>query len=533
VTADEILTTTTPEEGAEPLLAMRGITKLFPGVIANDRVDFDVLAGEVHTLFGENGAGKTTLMRVLYGLYRPDDGEIRIKGQPVAITSPAEAIRHGIGMIHQHFTLVNTLTVAENVALGMKSSRGPLTNLNEVSARLAELAESYGLKVEPRAFVWQLSVGERQRVEILKALYRDVALLILDEPTAVLTPNEVDDLFRILRQLAEGGRGLVFISHKVAEVLDLSDRITVLRAGRMVGTLPGHTASRDQLIEMMVGHQLSAEVPTPPRPSGRPRLVLNGLRVRGDRGDESVRGVDLDVCEGEIVGIAGVSGNGQRDLAEAVAGIRPVVEGSILLDGEEVAGASPSRVRAAGLAYVPEERMRDGVISDFSVADNLILVDNRSRAYSRLGFLRRKAIRSHCEHLVDDFAVKTPDISTPARNLSGGNIQKLILARELSGSPRVLLVAQPTRGIDVGSAQYIHERLVDQRNAGTAVLVISEDLDEVMTISDRIIVMYRGRIIGSADPRTSTREAIGLLMAGVASDSRTDRASAEATLTSP
>ena len=384
--ADETLTTTTVQEGAAPLLAMRGITKFFPGVVANDRVDFDVLAGEVHTLFGENGAGKTTLMRVLYGLYRPDDGEIRIKGQPVAITSPAEAIRHGIGMIHQHFTLVNTLTVAENVALGMKSSRGPLTNLNEVSARLAELGESYGLKVEPRAFVWQLSVGERQRVEILKALYRDVALLILDEPTAVLTPNEVDDLFRILRQLAEGGRGLVFISHKVAEVLDLSDRITVLRAGRMVGTLPGHAASRDQLIEMMVGHQLSAEVPIPPRPSGRPRLVLKGLRVRGDRGDESVRGVDLDVCEGEIVGIVGVSGNGQRDLAEAVAGIRPVTGGSILLDDEEVARASPSRVRAAGLAYVPEERMRDGVISDFSVADNLILVDNKSRAVLAVWF---------------------------------------------------------------------------------------------------------------------------------------------------
>ncbi len=516
--ADEILTTTTREEHAAPLLEMRGITKFFPGVVANDRVDFDVLAGEVHTLFGENGAGKTTLMRVLYGLYRPDGGEIRFKGEPVAITSPAQAIHLGIGMIHQHFTLVNTLTVAENVALGLKSSRGPLTDLNVVSARLEELGETYGLKVAPRAFVWQLSVGERQRVEILKALYHDVALLILDEPTAVLTPNEVEDLFRVLRQLAEGGRGLVFISHKVAEVLELSDRITVLRAGQRVGSLPGHEASRDELIEMMVGHRLSEELAIPSRASGRPRLVLKGLRVRGDRGDESVRGVDLEVCEGEIVGIAGVSGNGQRDLAEAVAGIRAPIAGSILLDDREVAGARPGRVRAAGLAYVPEERMRDGVISDFSVADNLILVENRSRAYSRFGFLRRKAIRRHCEQLTDDFAVKTPDVDTPARNLSGGNIQKLILARELSGHPNVLLVAQPTRGIDVGSAQYIHERLVEQRNSGTAVLVISEDLDEVMTISDRIVVMYEGRIIGSVDPHTSTREAIGLLMAGIASD---------------
>ncbi len=516
--AENPLTTTGPEERAAPLLEMRGITKFFPGVVANDRVDFDVLAGEVHTLFGENGAGKTTLMRILYGLYRSDEGEIRFKGEPVAITSPAEAIRLGIGMIHQHFTLVNTLTVAENVALGLKSSRGPLTDLNVVSARLEELGETYGLKVAPRSFVWQLSVGERQRVEILKALYRDVALLILDEPTAVLTPNEVDDLFRVLRQLATGGRGLVFISHKVAEVLELSDRITVLRTGQLVGSLPGHGASRDQLIEMMVGHRLSEELPIPARTAGRPRLVLKGLRVRGDGDEESVRGVDLDVYEGEIVGIAGVSGNGQRDLAEAVAGIRPATSGSILLDGKEVAGASPGRVRDAGLAYVPEERMRDGVISDFSVADNLILVDNRSHAYSRFGFLRRKAIKRHCERLVDDFAVKTPDVDTPARNLSGGNIQKLILARELSGHPSVLLVAQPTRGIDVGSAQYIHERLVGQRDSGTAVLVISEDLDEVMTISDRIVVMYEGRIIGSADPRTTTREAIGLLMAGISSD---------------
>ncbi len=514
--ADEILTATTTEEQVAPLLEMRGITKLFPGVVANDRVDFDVLAGEVHTLFGENGAGKTTLMRILYGLYRPDEGEIRFKGESVAIRSPAEAIRLGIGMIHQHFTLVNTLTVAENVALGVKSSRGPLTDLKVVTARLEELAETYGLRVAPRAFVWQLSVGERQRVEILKALYRDVALLILDEPTAVLTPNEVDDLFRVLRQLADGGRGLVFISHKVAEVLELSDRISVLRAGQLVGKLPGHGASRDQLIEMMVGHHLSEELSIAPRAAGESRLVLKGLRVRGDRGDESVRGVDLEVGEGEIVGIAGVSGNGQRDLAEAIAGIRPPHGGSILLDGNEVAGASPRRVRAAGLAYVPEERMRDGVISGFSVADNLILVDNNNHAYSRLGFLRRKAIRRHCEHLVDDFAVKTPDIDTPAHNLSGGNIQKLILARELSGHPKVLLVAQPTRGIDVGSAQYIHERLVEQRDSGTAVLVISEDLDEVMTISDRIVVMYEGQIIGTADPRTTTREAIGLLMAGIA-----------------
>jgi simple sugar transport system ATP-binding protein len=504
-----------------PLLEMSGITKRFPGVVANDAVDFDVLPGEVHTLFGENGAGKSTLMRILYGLYRPDAGSIRISGRPVTIRSPADAIRNGIGMIHQHFMLVNTLTVAENVALGLKSSRRPLTDLDKVSARLEELAERHRLKVDPTAVVWQLSVGERQRVEILKALYRDVNLLVLDEPTAVLTPGEVDDLFRVLRELAGAGRGLVFISHKVNEVLELSNRITVLRAGRRIGTVPRVSASREQLVQMMVGHALAGEL-RPAKAGGRARrFELRGLHVKGDRGYEAVSGVDLDVEEGEIVGIAGVSGNGQRELAEAVSGIRPPSAGSVVIDGHDVAGSLPAAVRAAGLAYVPEERMRDGVVPEFTVAENLMLVDTGRETFSRAGFLRSRAIRKHCLELVERFSVKTPSLDTPARNLSGGNIQKLIMARELSGSPRVLLVAQPTRGIDVGSARYIHERILEQRDAGTAVLIISEDLDEVMTLSDRILVMYEGRIIGSADPRTSTREAIGLMMAGVSGDEQT------------
>ncbi|HXY45797.1 MAG TPA: ABC transporter ATP-binding protein [Acidimicrobiales bacterium] len=497
---------------------MSGITKAFPGVLANDHVDFDVRAGEVHTLFGENGAGKSTLMRILYGLYRPDAGQIRINGEVVEISSPAAAIRHGIGMIHQHFMLVNTLTVVENVALGLKSSRGPLTDLGKVSTRLEELAESYGLHVDPRAIIWQLSVGERQRVEILKALYRDVNLLVLDEPTAVLTPQEVDDLFRVLRQLAENGRGLVFISHKVNEVLELSDRITVLRAGRLVGTLSREDASQSRLVEMMVGHELSSDVRPAVAAGGQSRLVVRDLKVKGDRGQEAVRGLDLEVDAGEIVGIAGVSGNGQREFAETVAGIRSPTSGSILLGGTEVAGDTPAEVRAAGLAYVPEERMRDGIVPDFTVAENLMLVDNNKRSYSRLGFLRARAIKRHCQELVEAFDVRTPSLDTPARNLSGGNIQKLIMARELSGKPSLLLVAQPTRGIDVSAAQYIHRRLVEQRDAGTAVLIISEDLDEVMSISDRILVMYEGRIIGSADPRTTTREAVGLMMAGVGAD---------------
>jgi len=500
-----------------PLLQMTGITKRFPGVVANDHVDFEVRSGEIHTLFGENGAGKSTLMRVLYGLYRPEEGEIKMNGEPIAITSPADAIRHGIGMIHQHFMLVNTLTVAENVALGEKSRRGPLTDLGRVSTRIRELADTYGLSVDPQAVVWQLSVGERQRVEIIKALYRNVSLLVLDEPTAVLTPREVGDLFAVLRQLADGGRGLVFISHKVHEVLELSNRITVLRGGRNVGTLTAAEASRGRLVELMVGHTVAPETPPPRGNPGELRLSVSDLSVKGDRGTEAVRGLSLEVFAGEIVGIAGVSGNGQRELSEAIAGLRTPLSGSIRLGRAELAGASPAQARRAGLAYVPEERMRDGVVPDFTVAQNLLLVDSRSRNYSRFGFLRFRAIRRHCEQLISAFDVRTAGLDVPARTLSGGNMQKLIMARELSGHPKLLLVAQPTRGIDVAATRYIHERLIDQRDSGTAVLVISEDLDEIMTICDRVLVMYEGTIIGSADPRVSSREEIGMMMAGVRS----------------
>ncbi len=545
-----------------PLLEMRGITKRFAGVVANDGVDFDVRAGEVHSLFGENGAGKSTLMRVLYGFHRPDAGEILINGSPVTIASPADAIGHGIGMIHQHFMLVNTLTVADNVALGLPSSRGPLTEPARVSARIRELSETYHLRVDPNAVVWQLSVGERQRVEILKALYRNVALLILDEPTAVLTPQEVDDLIVVLRQMARDGKGLVFISHKVREVLGLSNRITVLRHGHNVGTMPASSATRDLLVEMMVGHALAPEEPTlraveaavvgatfdvpagagatatempfpaaspgpattpgdesagerPAPEAAAPRLVVRDLTVRGDRGTDAVRGLSLEVRGGEIVGIAGVSGNGQRELAEAIAGVRRPSGGSIVIEGTEVAGANAARGRAAGLGYVPEERMRDGVVADFTVAENLLLVDSQSPAFSRLGFLRGGPIRRHCQALVGAFDIRTPSIDAPAHTLSGGNIQKLIMARELSREPRVLLVAQPTRGIDVAAARYIHERLREQRTRGTAVLIVSEDLDEIMSLADRILVMYEGAIIGEAVPTASTRATIGMMMAGV------------------
>jgi simple sugar transport system ATP-binding protein len=499
------------------LLEMNGITKRFPGVLANDNIDFDVRAGEVHALFGENGAGKSTLMRVLYGFYQADSGKVYLDEKQVSIGSPAAAISLGIGMIHQHFMLVPTLTVAENVSLGLKSTRGPLKDIRRVSARIEELSSLYGLDVKPSALIWQLSVGERQRVEIIKALYRQSRLLVLDEPTAVLTPREVDDLFRVLKKMASEGCGLVFISHKIREVLALSDRITVLRAGKRIATVPASEVTGEQLAEMMVGRQIGAEGLSLDASSGEVRLKVRDLLVRGDRGTDAVRGLSLDVRAGEIVGIAGVSGNGQRELGEAVAGLRPPLRGSIQIDGVELAGKKAAAARGVGLGYVPEERMRDGVIGDFTVAENLMLVDSDKRACVRFGFLRRASVRARAKELVTMFDVRTPGIDTPTRNLSGGNIQKLILARELSGQPKVLLVAQPTRGIDVAAARYIHERLREEAAKGIAVVVISEDLDEVIALSNRIMVMYEGVIIGEANPRTTSREAIGLMMAGVSS----------------
>jgi ABC-type uncharacterized transport system ATPase subunit len=510
------------KEGREvtgtPMLEMRGITKRFPGVLASDHVDFDLYPGEVHTLLGENGAGKSTLMKILYGLYEADEGDILLNGEPLRINNPTDAISHGVGMIHQHFMLVPTLTVAENVALGLKSSRGILTDLDAVSARIVELGETYGLRVDPSTPVWQMAVGEQQRVEIIKALYRDARLLILDEPTAVLTPQEVDQLFITLRQLTKDGRGLIFISHKLHEVLALSTRITVLRHGKVTGSVPVEGATRESLAQMMVGRAVKL---APDKVEARPQetaLEIRDLRVLRDRGEEGVRGLDLDVRAGEIMGIAGVSGNGQMLLAEAIAGLRIPTAGSIKIEGVDVVGLTPKQVRAHGLAYVPEKRMKDGAISDFSVAENILLIDHGDPLYLSRGLYNFRAINEHCQKLVDEYTVKTPDLDTPACNLSGGNIQKMIIARELSGTPRVLVAAQPTRGVDIGAAEYIHKRLIEQRDHNTAVLMISEDLDEVFGASDRIAVMYEGRVMGVVDPNEVTREQVGLMMAGISEE---------------
>ena len=505
-------------EGVKPCrVEMRDITKRFPGVLANSGVSFDVRPQEVHALLGENGAGKSTLMRQLYGMYQPDSGTILVNGESVSFRSPADAIRAGVGMIHQHFMLVPTLTVAENVALGERSRRWPLSDTKRVAARVRELGEEYRLKVDPAAYVWQLSVGEQQRVEIVKALYKGAGLIILDEPTAVLTPQEVTDLFETLRRMVGEGHSLVFISHKLGEVMAISDRVTVLRDGRVVGSGRTSELSKGELVKMMVGREfkeLEARRLETRLQASPERLKIEGIRALGDRGTEALRGIDLSVRSGEIVGIAGVSGNGQRELAEVLAGMREASSGRVSLDGRDISRASlPERVEA-GMAYVPEERMRDGAIGEFSVRDNLFLYDHASSEY-RLGiFLRFAKMREHARKLVSDFAVKTPGIDTSLRSLSGGNIQKLILARELSRRPSMLVAAQPTRGVDIGATWYIHQCLLKQREAGTAILLISEDLDEIRSLSDRIAVMYEGRIVGIVERDKASLDEIGHMMSG-------------------
>ena len=434
-------------------IEMCDIVKRFPGVIANDRVCLTVKAGEVHALLGENGAGKTTLMRVLYGIHQPDEGRILIDGKPVSITSPAEAIRHGIGMVHQHFMLVPTLTVAANVALGLPSSRGPLLDLDVVSRRIRDLSKRYGLQVDPGAYVWQLAVGEQQRVEILKALYRGAHLLIMDEPTAVLTPQEVDDLFQTLRQMQAEGQGVIFISHKLPEVMAISQKVTVLRDGRVVQTLKTADTNQRELARLMVGREVIRQVDRPPVEMGRPRLVIKDLWVTGDKGLSAVRGVNLEIHAGEILGVAGVSGNGQRELAEVIAGLRHPTRGTIELDDTNVTGWLPDSMIGTGLSYVSEERMRDGVIKALSVEENMMIEDYGKGPFSRFTLLNFGAIADHCRRLVRDFEIKTPSLNTKLGHLSGGNIQKLIMARELYRQPSVLIAAQPTRGVDIGSTE--------------------------------------------------------------------------------
>ena len=482
-----------------PLVVMRGVTKRFPGVVANDDVSLELRAGEVHALVGENGAGKSTLMRILYGIYPPDGGSIEVRGREVRIHSPRDAIASGIGMVHQHFVLVDPFTVAENVILGLEGSQ--LLHPDGSNQRVAELADRYGFQIDPAARVEELSVGEEQRVEILKALYRGVDVLILDEPTAVLTPAETSALFANLRQLRETGKTIVFISHKLDEVLEIADRITVLRRGKVVGeTAPAET-SKARLAEMMVGRPVLFRLERPQTTIGEAVLQLEGLR--GGR----LRGLDLEVRSGEIVGVAGVEGNGQRDLADAIMGLRPLEAGHIMLDGRELTSISTGDIRNAGVAFIPEDRQDQGLVLDMSLWENAVLGRQDDEDFSRGGgILMIKRIKQLAVRLLQEFDIRARSIETSARTLSGGNQQKLILARELETDPRLLLAAQPTRGLDVGAIEFVWSEILEQKAAGRAVLLISAELDEIYALSDRIVTLYEGRITGEYRPDAPAEE---------------------------
>jgi simple sugar transport system ATP-binding protein len=492
------------------------MTKTFPGVLANDHIDLTLNEGEILALLGENGAGKTTLMNVLYGLYTPDEGEIYVRGKKVVIHSPSDAIALGIGMVHQHFMLVPVFTVTENVMLGVEATKaGVFLDRAAVAERIREISERFGLKVDPDAYVEDLSVGVQQRVEIIKVLYRAADILILDEPTAVLTPQEVDDLFEVIHSLVEQGKSLIFITHKLNEVMSIADRIMVLRNGKMVGSTTPDQATEASLASMMVGREVILEVEKEPAKPGEVVLDVKDLRVHDDRHLLAVDGVSLQVRAGEVLGVAGVQGNGQTELVEALTGLRKVAGGQVTILGQDTTTASPREITEAGCAHVPEDRQRDGLVLTLSVADNMVLNTYYQSPYSKGMSLQPEKIIEAAEERVKLFDVRTPGISVPVANLSGGNQQKVIVAREFSRPIKLLIAAQPTRGLDVGSVEYIHSRIIQKRDEGCAVLLLSTELEEVMSLSDRIAVMFKGQIISVLDAADATLERLGLLMAGI------------------
>lgn len=499
-----------------PILELKGITKKFPGVLANDHIDLALNKGEILALLGENGAGKTTLMNILYGLYQPDEGKILVRGEELITESPTDAIKAGIGMVHQHFMLIPVFTVTENVMLGEETVKyGDFLDRQKAAKRILEISESYNLEVNPNNYIKDLPVGVQQRVEIIKLLYREAEILIFDEPTAVLTPQEADELFSIMRSLSEQGKSIIFITHKLREVLEIADRIMVIRRGAVVGETTPEQADKNSLAAMMVGRAVSLEVDKTEKEPGDLVLSVKDLVVADKFNNIVVDNVSVDVHSGEIVGVAGVQGNGQTELVAAVTGLQKSAEGSITLLGEDVTKASPRYITELGSAHVPEDRQKDGLVLPFPVAENLVLCTYYKEPFSKGVILQYKRILDRANKLIEDFDIRTPDALTPVSSLSGGNQQKVIIARELSRPINLLVASQPTRGLDVGSIEYIHKRLVQKRDEGCAVLLVSPELDEIMELSDRIAVMYRGKIIADLPNKEVTKEQVGLMMAGI------------------
>jgi ABC-type uncharacterized transport system ATPase subunit len=493
---------------------MIGITKRFPGVLANAHINFEARAGEIHALLGENGAGKSTLMSVLAGLYRADEGEIYLHGQRVHLRSPRDAIVHGVGMVHQHFMLVPVMTVAENITLGLQQPRF-LLNLAQIEQKVADLSQQYGLRVDPKARVWQLSVGEQQRVEILKMLYRGADVLIMDEPTAVLTPPEVEDLFITLNRMADEGKTIIFISHKLDEVMAISNRVTVLREGRVVTTVDTDTTNQKELARMMVGREVLFRVERQEAEKGDVVLRVQRLNALNDKGLPALKDMSFSIHQGEILGVAGVAGNGQRELAEVITGLRKATSGSVCVRSCDVTNCSPRRIISESVSHIPEDRLGMGLIPNLAVSDNVILKGYRRPPLSRGPFLERTAIRRFARQLIQAFDIATPSAEAPVKLLSGGNLQKTLLAREISVGPSLMVAVHPTRGLDVGATESVRNLLLKQRAEGAAILLISEDLDEILALSDRVAVMYEGEVMGIIPADEVEVEKIGLMMAGV------------------
>jgi ABC-type uncharacterized transport system ATPase subunit len=498
----------------EKVIEMRGITKVFPGTVANDNVNFELFKGETHVLLGENGAGKTTLMNQLYGLYRPDAGEIFVNGKPVRITNPNDAIKLGIGMVHQHFMLVHNFSVAENIVLGLEPKKGITFDIKKAIKNVEEISKKYGFSIDPNSIIEDISVGKQQKVEILKALYRGAQILILDEPTAVLTPQEIDELGIIIRNLEKEGKSVILITHKLKEVMSMSDRVTILRRGKVTGTVETKNTSIDNLAELMVGRKVNLTVDKKSMEIGREILKVENLVANDHRGLPAVNKLNLTVHAGEILGIAGVDGNGQSEFVEVLTGLRKPESGKITLDGADIYGKAPREIINRGVGHIPEDRHKRGLILKYSLFENSILGRHREAQFTKGIIMNYKAVKDHCNKLIKEFDVRTPNADVTAASLSGGNQQKLIAAREITKDPILLIASQPTRGLDVGAIEYIHGRLVEERDKNKAVLLVSLELDEIMSLSDRIAVIYDGKIVDVINRNDATEQKLGILMAG-------------------